>query len=401
MSEKASIVDHFGKLEDPRREQGRQHALTDILVIALVAVIAGADSWPQIEAFGIAKHKWLCGFLSLQYGIPSHDTFARVFSLLKPHAFENCFVAWMNAACDACGLQRIHIDGKTLRGSRHTDETGNLVPGLHLVSAWAGANHMTLGQIATDRKSNEITAIPALLKVLDLQGCIVTIDAMGCQKEIASQIVNEGGDYVLAVKDNQPRLFEDTAALFAKGDQTGYKAMTFEAFSTRTEGRGRLEIRTYTVIHDPKGLSTASAWKKLKAVIRVTRQCWEKGKMTLEARYYISSAKLEGAGWQEVTRGHWSIENNLHWLLDVVFLEDKNRTRDENAAANLALLRKIALSQLKRFPKKMSMVCKRKFAGWSDDFLKDLLAFLFTQHPDPPSDSLASPSPQPPDSPSS
>jgi len=389
---KLSIVEHFSELEDPRREHGTFHDLTDIVVIALAAVIAGADSWTQIEAFGIAKRKWLKGFLELEHGIPSHDTFQRVFSLLEPGAFEECFVAWMNACSDACGLQRIHIDGKTLRGSRHKDDNGELVPGLHLVSAWAGANHLTLGQVVTDQKSNEITAIPALLKVLDLAGCIVTIDAMGCQREIASQVIDEGGDYVLSVKDNQPKLFEDVQKVFKEARQTGFKGMRFETFTTKQEGRGRVETRTYTVIFDPPGLRTKKRWKGLKAVILVSRERIDGDKYSLENHYYISSVELEGPSWEEVIRGHWSIENNLHWVLDVIFKEDDNRTRDPNAAANFALLRKIALSLLKRGPGgKRSMTCRRKFAGWSDDALEELLGFLCPKPPEPEPTNLSEP----------
>jgi predicted transposase YbfD/YdcC len=371
---KLSLVEHFGSIKDPRREHCKLHLLQDILSIALCAVIAGASTWEQIEHFGNAKRAWLSRFLTLANGIPSHDTIRRVFCALRPGVFEDCFVAWMNAACDACGLQRIHIDGKTLRGSRRKTTDG-LCPALHLVSAWAGANHLTLGQVAVDGKSNEITAIPKLLDLLDLKGCIVTIDAIGCQKEIAKQIVEQGGDYVLAVKENQPTLFADISTLCDHALETDFADIKHEFYQSEASGHGRQERRTYLAIYDPPGLSSAAEWEKLKAVIVVTRERQEGDKHSLEQHYYISSAVLHGAEWEEVIRGHWGIES-MHWVLDVVFREDHSRTRDTNAAANLALLRKIALSLLKRMPGKESMPTKRLNAGWDETYLEQIIGFL-------------------------
>jgi predicted transposase YbfD/YdcC len=370
-----SLLDHFADIPDPRRDHCKLHLLTDILAIALCAVLAGADSWPQIEAFAQEKHAWLARFLKLPNGIPSHDTFRRVFAALRPKAFEDCFIAWMNAACDVTGLQRIHIDGKTLRGSRRHSPAG---PGaaLHLVSAWAGANHLTLGQVAVAAHSNEITAIPKLLAVLDLKGCIVTIDALGCQKEIAHRIIRDGGDYVLAVKDNQPTLRQDIEAVFATALQTNCAGLKYDLYRTQEQGHGRQETRTYLALFDPPGLSTLDQWRGLRAVVRVTRERTVGGTTSVEHHYYISSARLKQQAWAEVIRGHWGIENNLHWVLDVVFREDANRTQDRNAACNLALVRKIALSLLKRTAGQDSMPTKRLRAALSETYLEKVLSFL-------------------------
>jgi predicted transposase YbfD/YdcC len=379
----------FAVLEDPRREHGTQHLLGDVLVIALCAVLAGADSWQQIGTFAVRKKAWLERFLKLPNGVPSHDTFQRVFAALDARAFEDCFIAWMNAACSACGLQPIHIDGKTSRGCRRRGKDG-LCPALHLVSAWAGANRLTLGQVACSEKSNEITAIPKLLEVLDLKGCIVTIDAMGCQKEIARQIKEGGGDYVLAVKDNQPTLHKDVQEVFEKALDTDFKGLDHEAFSSQTKGRGRQEKRTYLVIRDPAGLSTKDEWQGLKAVVMVTRERQQGEKYSLESGYYISSADLRGAQWEEVIRGHWSIES-MHWVLDVVFKEDQNRTKDRNAATNLALVRKVALSLLKAMPGKDSMPCRRLSAACDEHYLEQALLLLSTKEDSQPPDQDASP----------
>jgi len=387
-----SLVEHFARIKDPRREHGKLHLLPDILTIALCAVIAGASTWEEVELFGIAKQAWLSRLLALPHGIPSHDTIRRVFGALRPGAFEDCFVAWMNAAYDACGLQRIHIDGKTLRGSRRKSKDG-LCPALHLVSAWAGANHLTLGQVAVDGKSNEITAIPKLLELLDLKGCIVTIDAIGCQKEIAKQIVEQGGDYVLAVKENQPTLFADIRTLCSQALETDFAGIKHEFFGSEATGHGRQETRTYLAIYDPPGLSSAAAWEKLKTVIVVTRERQQGDKHSCEQHYYISSATLHGREWEEAIRGHWGIES-MHWVLDVVFREDHSRTCDANAAANLALLRKIALSLLKRVPGKGSMPAKRLRAAWDDAYLEEIVGFLAVkeEEPQPPPSQEFSPS---------
>ena len=281
-----SILAHFRGIPDPRREQGRLHLISDILVISLCAVITGCNSFRQIETFAQEKEPWLRGFLSLPHGIPSHDTFARVFALIKPAAFEDCFVDWMNAACETTGLQPIQIDGKTLRGSRRRQADGQLRPALHLVSAWAGQNRITLGQVAVEGKSNEIVAIPELLRTLDLKGCIVSIDAIGCQKAIASQIREQKGDYVLAVKENQPFLHEDIETLFEKALDTNFAGLNHGESTSQEKGHGRQERRTYLSIIDPPGLRTIEEWKDLKSVVLVTRERTVKQKCSALTRRY-------------------------------------------------------------------------------------------------------------------
>jgi predicted transposase YbfD/YdcC len=295
----------------------------------------------------------------------------------------------MNAACDTCGLARIHIDGKTLRGSRRKTKDG-LCPALHLVSAWAGANHLTLGQVAVEGKSNEITAIPKLLELLDLKGGIVSIDAIGCQKDIAQQIVEQGGDYVLQVKENQPILLQDIKACFDRAAETEFEDVTWDGCDTlEHKGHGREEERIYMVIYDPEGLRTKQEWQDLKAIVQVYRRRCVADKQSEEWHYYISSADCDARDLAEAVRGHWSIENNLHWVLDVVFREDQCRTQDANAASNLALLRKIALSLLKRVPGKESTFDKRLHAAWDDTYLEKTLTFLSVEE-----DKLQPPPPQ-------
>lgn len=379
MSEtRLTVLDHFAAIEDPRREHGRLHRIGDIFAIALCAVISGADSFEQIGAFAESREEWLTGLLGLPNGVPSHDTVRRVFAAVKPAAFEECFFAWMNACSDAAGLRRIHIDGKTLRGSgrKGRDGKGAFAP-LHLVSAWAGKNGLTLGQVAVAGKSNEITAIPELLKTLELKGCLVTIDAMGCQKEIAKQIADGGGTYVLAVKENQPTLYADIDELFRRALDDEFDGLRHETLVTRDKGHGREEVRTYHVVCDPPGLSTAGEWEGLKTVVMVTRERTTATGTSLEHGYYIANGAMTAAGWAEVVRGHWSVENSLHWVLDVTFGEDGDRTLDRNAAANLSLVRKIAVSLLKNSPGKGSMPCKRLKAACDTDYLDQVVAPLF------------------------
>jgi predicted transposase YbfD/YdcC len=282
----------------------------------------------------------------------------------------------MNAACSSAGLQRIHIDGKTLRGSRRRSKAG-LCPALHLVSAWAGANHLTLGQVAVADKSNEITAIPQLLELLDLNGCLVSIDALGCQKEIAQKIVEQGGDYVLQVKENQPTLLEDLKTCFAQAAAAEFEGIHWDGCVTvEDKGHGREEERIYTVFYNPEGLRTQAEWHNLQTILQVYRRRRVGNQQSEEWHYYISSATVTAKDLAEAVRGHWSIENNLHWVLDVVFREDACRTQDVNAASNLALLRKIALSLLKQVPGKESLFDKRLHAGWDNAYLETILAAL-------------------------
>jgi predicted transposase YbfD/YdcC len=364
------LAHHFRDLPDPRHPAFRDHhPLGDILLIALCAVLSGADSWEDVAEFGSAKEAWLRSLgLRLPNGTPAHDTFNRVFAALDPVAFQACFTAWINAVCGELGFCHIPIDGKSVRGARGPDGTC-----LHLVSAWAGAQRLSLAQVAVPDKSNEIGAIPRLLRMLELQGALVTIDAVGCQKEIARQIVAGGGDYLLAVKDNQPTLHADVAACFA-GKPRGTRR---EVARTEEVGHGRREEREYTVLYEPVGLSTHQEWAGLKSVVRVVRVRQEGDReASTEVAYYISSSTRSAAVLGSCIRGHWGIENGQHWVLDVVFGEDGCRTRQGHAAENLAWLRKMVLSLLRQDKSKGSAPNKRLRAALNDDYRRQLLDLL-------------------------
>jgi predicted transposase YbfD/YdcC len=369
-----SLSHHFADLIDPRCERSCQHELLDIVGIALCAVISGAEGWTAIEAYGHAKHDWLARFFRLPNGIPSHDTFRRVFCLLDPEEFQRSFAAWI-AALAACGVgdrRLVPIDGKTVRRS---GRRGRGLGPLHLVSAWAGTNHVSLGQVAVDDKSNEITAIPRLLELLDLSGALITIDAMGCQKEIAAQIVTGGGDYLLAVKENQPHLYEDIDASFTEALETDGAGLEYSVARTEETNRGREEVRECHVITRPKGLRDAGLWKGLTAICLVLSHRVVEGLESIECRYYISSFVGTAQEYLNAIRGHWGIENSLHWVLDVVFREDDSRHHAGNSCENLALLRKLALSLLKQEKTSdASLKTKRLRCGWDNDYLAQVLA---------------------------
>ena len=363
-----SIPKFFARLKDPRRVHRRLHQLQDIIVVALCAVIAGAQDWQQVVTFGHKRLDWLRGFLELLHGIPSHDTFERVFDRLKPQAFQACFRDWVQAVSAALRIKHIAIDGKTLRGSG----SAKLGP-LHLVSAWASAQHLSLGQVAVDAQSNEITAIPALLELLELNGALVTIDAMGCQKAIAQKIVDQGGHYALTVKDNQEHLLEDIQQLFLKGFDTDFAGMDHDVYPTRERGHGREEYRCYTVLHTTEGIRHADAWANLTTVGMCYSERTVKGETSTEVRYFIGDKKASARYYASGLRRHWGIENNLHWQLDVNFAEDGNRVQKRNAAENLALLRRLSLSRLKAHPSKDSIARKRFAAALDPSFLEEIL----------------------------
>ena len=365
-----SIKKHFARLKDPRLNRRKRHLLIDIVVIAICAVICGADSWPQIALFARKRLDWLKTFLSLPNGAPSHDTFARVFALLNPEAFQACFRQWMQALADRLGVKQIAIDGKTLR--RSGAAASGLGP-LHLVSAWATQNHLTLGQMAVDGKSNEITAIPKLLELLDLNGALVTIDAMGCQKEIARGVVEAGGDYVLTVKDNQPHLLADIQECFAAALENDFAGLSHDSYETKDKGHGREEARYYDVIYEPEKLRNKEAWAELSVIGMCLSERTVGEKTSQEVRYFIGSRKASARVYGKAMRNHWGIENGLHWVLDVTFREDDNRVRDRNAAENLAELRRVAVSLLKQHPSKQSIACKRLEAALDTDFLEEIL----------------------------
>ncbi len=374
----AGIEAFFGDLEDPRIDRTKRHKLLDIIVIAISAVICGADTWVDVALFGEAKQDWLQTFLELPNGIPSHDTFNRVFNRLDTEQFSQRFMQWIQAASPLIGGQVIAIDGKVLRRS-HDRGVGKAA--IDMVSAWASANHLVLGQVKVDEKSNEITAIPELLRALTLRGCIVTIDAMGCQTEIAQQITEQGGAYMLALKQNQGRLYHDVSQLFAYLEQQGYRAYPFDYHKTTDKGHGRTEIRECWTISDPEVLRLlhrSEAWPQLASVCRVRAQRIIGEERSVEDRFYL--AAIEGAEpVLESTRTHWQIENKLHWVLDVAFDEDHSRVRKGQGAENMAILRHIALNLLQQEDSaKRSIHGKRLLAGWKNDYLLKVLATLFS-----------------------
>jgi predicted transposase YbfD/YdcC len=363
-----SIAKHFARLKDPRRAHRRLHLLQDIIVIALCAVIAGAQDWQEIELFGRNRCDWLKRFLSLPNGIPSHDTFERVFNRLKPEAFQACFREWVQAIQEVLNIRHVAIDGKTLRGSGK----GTLGP-LHLVSAWATAQRLSLGQVAVDAKSNEITAIPVLLDLLDIKGALVTIDAMGCQKAIARKIKEQGGDYILTVKENQENLLKDIEAALSKAFETDFAGVEHDRYETRERGHGREEYRCYTVLHSIAGLRQADEWQGLTSIGMCYSERTVNGVTSVESRYFIGSRKARAKVYGKALRGHWGIENTLHGQLDVTFDEDDNRVSHRNAAENLALLRRLTLSLLQAHPAKLSIAKKRYAAALDPAFLEEIL----------------------------
>jgi predicted transposase YbfD/YdcC len=366
-----SLVVHFAPLEDPRDALRRRHKLIEMVVIAIAAVLCGADGWVAIAAFGRAKESWLRQFLELPHGIPSHDTFGRVFALLAPAAFEACFRAWVETIRAVIPGEVIALDGKTLRRS-HDRAAG--LGALHLVSAWACANRVVLGQVATEAKSNEITAIPQLLALLHLEGCIVTIDAMGCQTRIAAQIIAQGGDYLLALKGNQGTLEGEVEEAFIDADACDYAGVDSQVLETVERGHGRRETRRYRTLGDLSGVPRSALWEGMNMIGMVESRREVNGKVSTETRFYIGSIGTDVAGFARAARDHWGIENTLHWSLDVAFREDDSRVRNPAARENLAVLRHIALSRLKQDQHtKLGIQNKRLRAAWDDRYLADLL----------------------------
>src|SRR5271157_213605 len=439
----ASLLDYFTELADPRREQGRFHRLDEIIFISICAVTCGADSWEEIAGYAHSKIDWLQTVLTLPGGVPSHDTFRRVFCLLDPLAFQECFYAWMTAVMNRRGLtpvpldppelKPVAIDGKCQRGSARRNVGQSA---LHVVSAWSVENHLILtfptkvlsdslgrigrlkrtrgksvfpmalgscghrithqlrpinmngrsilsetsilGQVTTDAKSNEITAIPKLLELLDLEGAVVTIDAMGCKKDIAAKIVGGGGQYVLAVTENQPHLYEDIERAFDEALDQGEPGVDFTECQTEGPRKGRQETRTCCVITNPKRIRDAGLWTGLTAIVMVISERVVNGVAGSETRYFIGSVARTAEEYLRWVRGHWGIENSLHWVLDVCFREDDQRHWAGNSAENLGWIRKLALCLLKaeksRSSKGKSIATRRLIAGWKNDYLLTVLA---------------------------
>jgi predicted transposase YbfD/YdcC len=370
-----AIEEHFGKVSDPRINRTKDHKLIDIIAIAICAVICGAEGWVDIELYGKSKQPWLSTFLELPNGIPSHDTFGRVFSLLDAQQFQLAFYEWVFAVNEIVQGQVINIDGKCLRGS---DDKYLGKRAIYMVSAWAEANELVLGQRKVDEKSNEITAIPELLKLLAIAGCIVTIDAIGTQTSIAQTIIEAEADYVLSVKDNQGHLFEDISVLFAVDQAQDFKYAAFQHEKDTHKGHGRIEVRECWSTSNPEYLTlirNAQNWAGLQSIAMVVCTRIAGDKQTKQVRFYISSLPSNAQRILEIVRKHWAIENELHWVLDVALNEDHSRVRKDHAPENLAVIRHIALNLLKQEKTaKGGIHAKQLQAAWKEDYLLKVLA---------------------------
>jgi predicted transposase YbfD/YdcC len=369
--ESASISNHFGNLTDPRHHNIR-HKLIDIITIAICAIICGAETWTQVEEYGHSKEEWFSDFLELPSGIPSHDTFGRIFAMIDPDQFKQAFISWAQTICELYRGALVAIDGKTLRRSHDSSRDKAAI---HMVSAWASQNGLVLGQVKTNEKSNEITAIPELIKALELQGTIVTIDAMGCQKHIVQDIVNQGADYVLSLKANQPNLHNQVELFFQDYLQADIKDdSTFDAFESTDGEHGRIEIRRYWTTSHIDWLQGKEDWTNLRTIAMVQRERHIDDKVTTETAYYISSLPSNAEKLAQSIRGHWGIENSLHWTLDVCFREDQCRVRKDHGPQNFAILRHIALNLLKKEKTfKGGIQSQRLKAGWNNDYLVKVL----------------------------
>jgi predicted transposase YbfD/YdcC len=366
MPSEISFVRYFADLPDPRVNRTKKHRLDDILGITLCAVICGADSFEEIERFGEARQEWLRQYFALPNGVPSHDTFNRVLAALDRKKFAECFGRWMADLCEATGLRPIAVDGKAVRSA-----SGDTFSGcLHLVSAWAVENRLILGQRSVPDGGHEITTVPDLLAALDLAGAVVTLDAAGCQKAIVGQIRRQGGDYLVAVKGNQPSLQKAVHAAFDRACEAEFAGCSMAA--TVEDGHGRHEERYVTVIRDPGGLP--GGWSDVRAVVVVGREREVKGATNASTtHYYITSLRCGAKKLAGYVRGHWGVENGLHWCLDVTFGEDANRTRDRNAGANLGVIRRVAASLLKQDKGRGSIKARRLNAAWDENYLQQVL----------------------------
>jgi predicted transposase YbfD/YdcC len=369
------IMEYFSVIPDPRKETNRKYPLYEVIAITILAVMSFAQGWEDIERYAVAKKKWLSKFLALKAGIPKHEVYRRVFTVLKPELVEECFISWVRAIKQNTAREQIAIDGKTVKGSFNAQSGKSL----HIVSAWATANRLVFGQVKTDEKSNEITAIPVLLGKIALEGCIVSIDAMGCQYEIADKIVKKKADYLFSLKGNQGNLHEDVKEYFEGFDfgkpASCMKDISYQTISTHDQKHGRIEDREYAVSDDVKWLHLRHPkWKSIKSIGLVDSTREVKGKETCERRYYVSSLPGNPEEFAKTIRGHWGIENSLHYVLDVAFGEDRCRIHSDKGPENMAFIRKIALTVARSDTEtKSSVVGRIKQMAWSESYLEQLL----------------------------
>jgi len=369
----ARLEECFGDMPDPRVEGRCDHILVEILLIAVSAVLCGAESWSEVEEFGNAKESWLRQYLTLAAGIPSHDTFSRGFRLLNADDFQQRFMRWVERHFTITPGQEIAVDGKTARGSRDEFRGQDAI---HLVSAWASESRVLLGQRKVNAKSNEITAVPELLKLLFVKGCIVTVDALNCQKDIAQTVIDQQADYLFALKANHPQLHQDVMEWFRWAQERNFRDVNHSFHQTVNKAHGRIEIRRCWAIHDPlafESLAHYEGWAALQSVVMVQRERRSATQQYSETVYYLSSLPADAQRLLAATRAHWSVENTFHWTLDVVFAEDASRVRLDEAPENLAVVRHIALNLLKRHPAQLSLKRKRFRAALDDSFLFELL----------------------------
>lgn len=374
MLSETNIFSYFADLEDPRTGNNVSHPLENVITIAVLAVICGADGWVDVERYGKAKKDWLATFLDLKKGIPSHDTFGRVFRWLDEAAFQSRFVQWTASICQQTEGEVVAIDGKKLRRSQEKRKGRD---GIWMVSAWASENRLVLGQKKVDEKSNEITAVPDLLAQLDITGCVVTLDALNTQTTTAKQIVDAEADYILAVKKNQGTLYEDLEMLFDGFAENLYQSVNYQTARRVNDGHDRQEYRQVWVVNDPEYhdyLRPGARWAKLTSLVKLTSVRVTDTQTKITTRYFISSWQASAEAFLNAIRGHWQIENGLHWVLDIAFREDESRIRKDHAPQNMAVLRHLALNLLKRDTSvKVGIAAKRKMAGWDNNYLLNVL----------------------------